>query len=72
MLVKLNHQSVHYLFTNVYACSAISEFFVTPWTVAHKAPLSTGFPRQQEGSGLPFHSPGDLSNPGIILMSLAL
>ena len=30
-----------------------------------KAPLSMGFPRQEYGSGLPFPSPGDLSDPGI-------
>ena len=39
--------------------------FVTPWTVAHRVPLSTGFPRQEYWSGLPFPSPGDLPAPGI-------
>ena len=39
--------------------------FVTPWTVACQAPLSMGFPRQEYCSGLPFPSPGDLSDPGI-------
>ena len=39
--------------------------FVTPWTVAHQAPLSMGFSRQQYWSGLPFPPPGDLSDPGI-------
>ena len=38
---------------------------VTPWTVAHQAPLSVGFPRQEYWSGLPFLSPGDLPDPGI-------
>ena len=33
--------------------------FVTPWTVAHQAPLSMGFSRQEYWSGLPFPSPGD-------------
>ena len=37
----------------------------TPWTVARQAPLSTGFSRQESWSGLPFPSPGDLSNLGI-------
>ena len=37
----------------------------TPWTVAHQAPLSMGFSRQEYWSGLPFPSPGDLPNPGI-------
>ena len=38
---------------------------VTPWTVAHQAPLSMGFPSQEYLSGLPFPSLGDLSHPGI-------
>ena len=37
----------------------------TPWTVAHQAPPSMGFSRQEYWSGLPFPSPGDLPNPGI-------
>ena len=39
--------------------------FATPWTVTHQAPPSMGFSRQEYWSGLPFPSPGDLSNPGI-------
>ena len=39
--------------------------FATPWTVAHQAPLSMGFPRQEYWSGVPFPPPGDLSNPGV-------
>ena len=46
--------------------------FTTPWTVAHKAPLSLGFSRQEYWSGLPFPSPGDLPNPGIKPRSPAL
>ena len=38
---------------------------MTPWTVAHQAPLSTGFSRQEYWSKLPFPSPGDLLNPGL-------
>ena len=33
--------------------------------VAHQPPLSTEFSRQENWSGLPFPSPGDLPNPGI-------
>ena len=33
--------------------------FVTPWTVAHKAPLSMGLTRQEHWSVMPFPSPGD-------------
>ena len=43
----------------------MSDSFVTPWTVAHQVPLSIGFSRQENWSGLPFPSPGDLPNPGI-------
>ena len=36
----------------------------TPWTVAHKAPLSIEFLRQEYWNGLPLPSPGDLRTPG--------
>ena len=36
-----------------------------PWTIAHQAPPSMGFSRQEYWSGLPFPSPGDLPDPGI-------
>ena len=45
--------------------------FVTPWPVAHQAPLSMEFPRQEYWSGLPFPTPGDLPNPGVEPVSLA-
>ena len=35
------------------------------WTIAHHAPLSMGFSRQEYWSGLPCPPPGDLSDPGI-------
>ena len=38
---------------------------VTPWTVAHQAPLSMGFFRQEYWSRWPFPPPGDLPNPEI-------
>jgi len=38
---------------------------MTAWTVACQAPLSMWFSRQEYLSGLPFHSPGDLPDPGI-------
>ena len=41
------------------------QLFETPWTVAHPAPLSMEFSRQEYWSGLPFPSPVDLSKPGI-------
>ena len=45
---------------------------VTPWTVAHQAPLSTGFLKQEYWSGLPLPSPGDLPYPGTEPRSPAL
>ena len=39
--------------------------FETPWTVAHQAPLSMEFSRQEYWNGFPFPSPEDLHNPGI-------
>ena len=36
----------------------MSDSFATAWTVAHQAPLSMGFLRQEYWSGLPFPSPG--------------
>ena len=38
---------------------------VTPWTIAHQASLSIGFPRQKYWSGLPCPPPGDLPDPVI-------
>ena len=51
------------LFSHVQLCA-------TPWTVAHQAPLSMGFSRQEFQSGLPIPSPGDLPDSGIEPMSL--
>ena len=44
--------------------------FVTSKTVAHEAPLSMGFSRQEYWSGLPFSPPGNLPNLGIEAVSL--
>ena len=41
------------------------QLFVTSWTVAHQAPLSMEFSRQEYWGGLPCLPPGDLPNPGI-------
>ena len=42
----------------------------TSWTVALQAPLSMGFFRQEEWSGLLCPPPGDLPDPGIKPTSL--
>ena len=46
--------------------------FAIPWTVAHQAPLSMEFSRQEYWSELPFPSPRDLPDPGIEPRSPAL
>ena len=38
---------------------------MTPWTVAHRAPLSMELYRQEYLNGLPFTSPWNLPDPGI-------
>ena len=55
----------------LFSCSIMSDS-ATPWTVAHQAPLSRGFSRQDYWSGLPFHSPGALPGPRLKSKSPAL
>ena len=40
------------------------QLFSALWTVAHQAPLSMGFSRQEYWSRLPCPPPGDLPDPG--------
>ena len=44
----------------------------TTWTVAHQAPLSMGFSRQESWSGLPCPSPEDLPNLVLKFMSVCV
>ena len=55
-------------------CQLLSHvlLFATLWTVAHQAPLSVGFSRQEYWSGLLFPSPVDIPDLGIELASPAL
>ena len=46
------------------------QLFATPWTIAHQAPLSMGFSKQEYWSGFPCPPPGDLPKPGIEPVSL--
>ena len=63
-----------YVYTPVCVLSHFSHIqpFTTLWTVAHQAPLSMGFSRQECWSGLPCPAPEDLSNPGIKHTSVCL
>ena len=50
---------------DVCACSVVSGSMRPPWTIAHQAPLSMEFSRQEYWSGLPFPSLGDIPHTGI-------
>ena len=55
--------------------SVVSNSLQPAWTVAHQAPLSMGFSRQEYWSRFPCPPPGDLPDPGmktVSLLSLAL
>ena len=54
----------------VLSCFSHAQLCATLWTVGHQASLSMGFSRQENWSGLPFPSPGDLPDPGIEPKSL--
>ena len=53
------------LYEYVLSCVSHVWRFVTPWTLAHQAPLSMGFSRQEYWSGLPGPPPGNFPYPGI-------
>ena len=56
-----------YMLVCVHACMCMLScvrLFATPCTVAHQAPLSIGFPRQEYWSGLLYPPSGDLPDPG--------
>ena len=66
--------SVYLIYVKITVVCTVScaPLFVTPWTVAHQAPLFIEFSRQEYWSGLPFLSPGNLSDPRIEPRSPAL
>ena len=55
---------------SLFSHSVTFDSSVTPWIVAHQAPLSMGFPRQKYWCGLLLTSPGELPDPGIEPASL--
>ena len=63
MLLKMSS----YIFINTICClvAVTSDSFATLLTMAHQAPLSMGFPRQEYRSGLPYPSSEDRSDLGI-------
>ena len=66
----MEYTLLHFMKVEVKSLSRVRLF--DPWTVAHQAPPSMGFSRQEYWSGLPFPSPGDLPNPGVEPRSPAL
>ena len=57
------------LCSHIFVCVSVKSLsrvrlFATPWTVAHQAPLSMGFSRQEYWSGLPCPSPGIFPTQG--------
>ena len=63
MSLKINYMSLY----NLYIFNRV-RLFVTSWSVAYQAPLSMGFSRQENWSGLPCPPPGDLLDSGIGLV----
>ena len=80
LLFPLSFFPGYYLFMFVdtlgfFFCAVLSHFscvwlFATLCTIAHQAPLSMGFSRQESWSGLLGPPPGDLPEPGTEPMSL--
>ena len=66
----LGLQCIHGVRVCVLSCFSHVWLLVTPWTVAHQAPLSMELSRQEYWSGLMFPPPGDLPNPAIEPASL--
>ena len=69
-----NINDLYFIYPRFVLCHVFSHvwFLVTPRTVAHQAPLSIAFSRQEYWSGLPFPSPGDLPDPEIDPRTLCL
>ena len=65
-LSQLLYLSLFYVLCCVHAkCFSRIWLFVTVSTVAHQAPLSRGFSRQEYWNGLPCPPPGNLPDPGV-------
>ena len=65
-VTKFTYKQIVYMLS----CFTSVQLFGTLWTLAHQAPLSMGFSRQEYWRGLPFPPLGDLPDPGVEPMSL--
>ena len=66
-ITSYGQQAMHVCMQSSFSCVWL---FATLWTIAHQAPLSMGFSRQEYWSGLPCPPPGTLPDPGIEPVSL--
>ena len=61
------HTHTHiYIYACLLSCFSYVQLFVTPWNLAHQAPLSIGCSRQEYWSGLPCPLPRDLPDPHLL------
>ena len=65
-VTKFTYKQIVYMLS----CFTSVQLFGILWTLAHQAPLSMGFSRQEYWRGLPFPPLGDLPDPGVEPMSL--
>ena len=63
--IKNPKDAIRKLLLLLFSHQVESDSSVIPWTIAHQAPLSMGFPRQDHWSGLLFPSPGYIPDPRI-------
>ena len=61
-----------YKYATIVSAHSLScvQIFAALWTIAHQAPLSMGFSRQEYWNRVSFPTPGDLPNSGIEPSSL--
>ena len=66
-LEKLIHKILFFIYIFTYTADFFSDYSPSGLNtnVAHQAPLSMGFSRQEHWGGLPFPPPGDLPQPKI-------
>ena len=71
---SIHRNHLHFYILTIKKVKSLSHvpLFATPWTIAHQAPPSMEFSRQEYWSGVPFPSPGDLPDPRIEPRSPAL
>ena len=72
LLLAIDKKKIGKYWSILGKCCCLVDSFVTPWTVAWQTPLSMEFSRQEDWSGLPISSPGQLPDSGIKPASLAL